>query len=99
MPTIEGAEPPAKLRTTASSACAAVAKMPAPATKTQVQQNRRNIFASVYPEPIVAPDRLIRDAVNAARQLVVSNLDPVQFYHLTVIVRILQLAVQIHDKE
>jgi hypothetical protein len=53
----------------------------------------------VYPEPIVAPDRLIRDAVNAARQLVVSNLDPVQFYHLTVIVRILQLAVQIHDKE
>jgi hypothetical protein len=67
--------------------------------KTQVQQNRRNIFASVYPEPIVAPDRLIRDAVNAARQLVVTNLDPVQFYHWTVIVRILQLAVQIHDKE
>jgi hypothetical protein len=53
----------------------------------------------VYPEPIVAPDRLIRDAVNAARQLVVTNLDPVQFYHWTVIVRILQLAVQIHDKE
>jgi hypothetical protein len=53
----------------------------------------------MYPEPIVAPDRLIRDAVNAARQLVVSNLDPVQFYHWTVIVRTLQLAVQIHDKE
>jgi hypothetical protein len=99
MPTIEGAEPSAKLRTTVSSPRAAVAKMPAPAIKTQVQQNRRNIFASMYPEPIVAPDRLIRDAVNSARQLVVSNLDPVQFYHWTVIVRTLQLAVQNHGEK
>jgi hypothetical protein len=45
------------------------------------------MFASMYPEPIAASDRLIRDAVDAARQLVVSNLNHVQSYHWTVIVR------------
>ncbi|WP_461335754.1 hypothetical protein [Bradyrhizobium liaoningense] len=46
---MEAAEPPEKLRTTVSSACVPVAKMLAPAMKTQIQLVGRNMFASMCP--------------------------------------------------